>query len=154
MEIVGGLWPVMVFYMLAIPGFLYAAHRKGWMHWERCHPAALGLSGLVAKTGNEAFHRLLLAYRACIALYVGCLLLYVFIGGGGPAFYFYTVWNYTLLGVYFIVRAPAAEREGGRERGGGGDGERGTRNVFSFSFSLSFVSRLFPPSARVVSADC
>jgi hypothetical protein len=99
MKIVGGLWAVMVFYLLAIVGFLWLAHKRGWMHWERCHRAALGLSGL----GKTTWHRALLIYRTLIGLYILSILIFILSAGGGASFYFYTVWNYIALSVYFIV---------------------------------------------------
>lgn len=69
------------------------------MHWDRCTPAALGLSGV-------GYHNVLLAFRVTIALYSLAVLLYIFSSGnGGKPFFFYTVWNFIALVVYFVVRS-------------------------------------------------
>ena len=99
MYIVPGLWAVFPLLLAGLVGLFAVAIRRGWMHWERCTPAALSLSHLV----NPA---LLMAYRIFVGLYCFSLLLWLVARERGQyAFYFYTVWNYTFLTAYFLVRA-------------------------------------------------
>lgn len=90
------LWVVMVAIALGNIVTTIVASRKGWFHWERCTEHSLGVS--------TVSHPAVLLFTRFIS-FVFCLTILIIILADAPkgqGFRFYTVWNFTLVVVYFF----------------------------------------------------
>jgi hypothetical protein len=100
-------WVVVSLMIAAVAAATFIFHRKRWYHWERV--TANRLAGGVF--GNKA----LLVVRGVLAFYIVGIWFYIVTikpdkSGNPPngkhvirAFGFYTVWNFTMLMVYFVM---------------------------------------------------
>eukprot|EP00730_Choanoeca_flexa_P012172 TRINITY_DN3536_c0_g1_i1.p2 TRINITY_DN3536_c0_g1~~TRINITY_DN3536_c0_g1_i1.p2 ORF type:complete len:291 (+),score=42.37 TRINITY_DN3536_c0_g1_i1:1299-2171(+) len=99
MYVVPGLWAVMALFVLVLFLFSLFAYRNNWYHWEKCTP--LALAGSFASSP-----KVLMIYRILIALYCFSILMWLVARPRGQfAYYFYTIWNFTMLTLYFGMAA-------------------------------------------------
>ncbi|KJE94814.1 hypothetical protein CAOG_05392 [Capsaspora owczarzaki ATCC 30864] len=96
MEIVIGLIVTVVFIALALALLMFVANRKQWHGWKELHQHHVLESHLVKA-------RWLLSWRAFCFVY--CVVIWIYTlavsGNKGGFFSFYTIWNYSMLTVYF-----------------------------------------------------
>ncbi|EGD81350.1 hypothetical protein PTSG_11381, partial [Salpingoeca rosetta] len=97
MEIDPVLWVLMAAIVIGNIVVTFVGARKGWFHWEHCTQHAIGHT-----TGPHP--GILLFTRLVSFLFAATVLIMILVDTPeGQGFKFYTIWNFTLLVVFFFL---------------------------------------------------